>query len=113
LGCNNGGVWTDTAVLSCDWGMGELPKRAANPGGLETIFRDAVPMGRKQVMTMPKEANETFADVGLTRFTFATAYVTPPLPHLSVRKGALWKFTQFSRSFVSFTVEKSNYTKAS
>lgn len=25
-------------------------------------------------MTMPKEANETAADVGLTRFTFATAY---------------------------------------
>jgi hypothetical protein len=74
LGCNNGGIWSATTDLSCDFGMGELPKHAATPAGLEAIFRDTVPAGRQQLMTMPKEGIITPSDVLLTRWAIATAY---------------------------------------
>lgn len=74
LGCNNGGKWSATTELSCDYGMGELSKRDTSPPGLETIFRDGVPSGRQQVMTMPKEGTISACDVQLTRSAISTAY---------------------------------------
>ena len=47
LSCNNGGRWS-TPYHLCDYGLGELSKSAANPGGLQAIFRDGVPAGRVQ-----------------------------------------------------------------
>jgi hypothetical protein len=73
LSCNNGGRWGSPYNL-CDYGMGELSKTAANPGGLESIFRDMVPAGRVQVMTMPKSKNISAADTPLIRWSIATAY---------------------------------------
>jgi len=72
LSCNNGGRWS-TPYHLCDYGLGELSKSGATPGGLEAIFRSGVPPGRVQVMTMPKAANITAADTNLVRWAIATA----------------------------------------
>jgi hypothetical protein len=73
LSCNNGGRWT-TPYFLCDVGMGELSAGAANPGGLQAIYRDLVPEGRLQIMTIPKAKNLTDADAPLIKFAIATAY---------------------------------------
>jgi hypothetical protein len=70
---NNGGRWSSPNDLF-DFGLGELDKINANPGGLRNIFVDEVPPGRQQVMTMPKEASISPSDVLLTRAAVAQSY---------------------------------------
>ena len=77
--CNNGGRWGNRSTPwgpfnLFDFGIGELAKSQANPGGLYEIFVSAVPQGKKQVMTMPKAKNITAADVPLIRWSIAYAY---------------------------------------
>eukprot|EP00937_MAST-01D_sp_MAST-1D-sp2_P001369 g1369.t1 len=59
LSGNNGGFWGGDATAEWDGGLGELRAGDANPGGLREIFVDAVPAGKAQLMTMPKESNAT------------------------------------------------------
>jgi hypothetical protein len=73
LSCNNGGQWDDI-YSSFDYGMGELSMHDATPGGLRYIFVDGVPVGKKQIMTMPKSKNITVNDQQVIRLSIAQSY---------------------------------------
>jgi hypothetical protein len=74
LSCNNfGGKWTTPCNL-CDYGLAELAKAHATPAQLARLYVTAVPPGKRQVFTMPKEANISAEDIRLTRWGIAYAY---------------------------------------
>ena len=76
MSCNNVGVKRGPVEQVFDWWMGELRYRDATPETLYTIMHQAKKCGKRQVVTMPKKANQKdLADwVRLTRQTIAMAY---------------------------------------
>jgi hypothetical protein len=56
LSCNGGGGWSHH--MACDFVLGELNAGDATPEGLEAIFTTLVPVGKQQVMTMPKHREQ-------------------------------------------------------
>ena len=77
--CNNGDRGFISPYDLFDYGVGELSMGAATPGGLMDIFAAAaatqsVEGPRQQIMTMPKSANISAADVYLIRWSIAYAY---------------------------------------
>lgn len=72
--CNNGIRGFGSPYDLFDYGIGELPRRAANPGNLRSILALQVPSGKAQVLTMPKEDPITPNDVFVTRWSIAFSY---------------------------------------
>ena len=124
LSCNGGSGWKTR--MACDFVLGELNAGDATPEGLEAIFTTLLPVGKAQVMTMPKHHNVTLVNTPafavLIRTSIAYAYalgsqmmapwdIYLPTPHatryygLASQYGDLYAFVRAHAELLDATTE--------